>query len=97
MNRGIRDLECLNVVNLCDGKILGTISDVEIDTNCGKIMAVSVSSGKGIFQGISETIRICWDQIKCIGEDTILVEYKKETCFDKSNSHKKFSGWFLNF
>ncbi|MBR5001760.1 MAG: YlmC/YmxH family sporulation protein [Firmicutes bacterium] len=97
MNRGIRELECLNVVNLCDGKILGTINDVEIDTNCGKIVAVSVSSGKGIFQGITETIRICWEQIKCIGEDIILVEYKREPCCDKSNSRKKLHGWFWNF
>ena len=92
--RSIRELECLNVVNLCDGKILGTICDMEIDPECGKILSISVSCGKGIFLGMNEGIRIRWEQIRCIGEDTVLVEYKKEICCEKAPARKRFGVWF---
>lgn len=94
MNRVLRELECLNVINLCDGKILGNVCDIEIDTNCGKVTAIIIAAGKGIFQIMGETIRICWDQIRCIGEDTILVEYKREECCERNTMQKKFGGWF---
>lgn len=94
MNRTMRELECLNVVNLCDGKILGTICDMEIEPNCGKITAIYITSGKGILFGNGENIKICWEQIKCIGEDTVLIEYKREICCDKNNTQRRLFGWF---
>jgi len=95
--RTMRELEYLNVINLCDGKILGRICDMDIETDCGRVTAIIIKPEKGIFCWTDETIRICWEQIRCIGEDTILVEYKREANSGKNHQNRKYGGFLSCF
>ena len=64
------------VVNILDGKKLGFTTDLEIDPETGKIIAIVVP-GPGKFRwlfGKNEEIVIPWRQIKKIGIDVILVD-----------------------
>ena len=71
-----RDLKQKEVVNVLDGKRLGTITDIEIDIDAGKLTAIVVP-GAGRFLGIfgrNDDIVIPWEKIHKIGLDVILVE-----------------------
>lgn len=63
------------VVNLCDGKILGYIIDFRIDVCCGRLTAI-VLPGEGGFFGFKKCtdIIIPWEKICKIGEDAIIVD-----------------------
>lgn len=70
------DLRVRDVVNMADGKRLGTITDVELDLDSGRITAIIVP-GPGRVLGIFGRDRdyvIPWENIYRIGEDVILVE-----------------------
>ncbi len=70
------DLKLKEVINVLDGKRLGTIMDIEIDVDNGKLTAIVVP-GAGRFLGMfgrSDDIVIPWDKINKIGLDVILVE-----------------------
>ncbi|MBR6506296.1 MAG: YlmC/YmxH family sporulation protein [Clostridia bacterium] len=68
------DLSDKEVINLCDGKRLGYVCDADIDTECGKIIRLSIPAKGGLFPGKSR-IYIRWENIERIGEDIILVKY----------------------
>lgn len=87
----LRELECKDVVSLCDGRFLGHITDVEIDADCGKTIAVFLSPG-GFWSAGKDESRIPWEDIRCIGEDAVLVDYHKE-CNCSSRKSRKCS-WF---
>ena len=38
----LRELQNKDVINLCSGKFLGHICDLEIESDCGKITAVYI-------------------------------------------------------
>jgi YlmC/YmxH family sporulation protein len=64
------------VVNILDGRRMGTITDIEIDVEQGRLTAIVVP-GQGKFLGLfgrNEDIVIPWDKIQKIGLDVILVE-----------------------
>ncbi len=87
----LRELECRDVINLCDGRLLGHISDLEIDTECGKATAIYISSG-GFWSAGKEEVRIPWEDIRCIGEDAVLVEFRREcSCAGRKTRR---SGWW---
>lgn len=70
------DLKVKEVINAIDGRRLGTITDIEIDMDTGRLTAIVVpGSGKflGLF-GRNEDIVIPWEKIHKIGIDVILVE-----------------------
>lgn len=70
------DLKMKEIINVLDGKRLGTITDIEIDIESGRLTAIVVP-GPGKFLGIfgrNEDIVIPWDKINKIGMDVILVE-----------------------
>ncbi len=70
------ELRELEVVNLLDGKRLGFASDLEIDADTGRIIAIVVP-GPGKFLwifGKSTDFVIPWEKIQKIGVDVILVE-----------------------
>lgn len=70
------DIKVKEVVNVIDGKRLGTISDLEIDVETGKLTAIVVP-GPGKFLGLfgkNEDLVIPWEKINKIGLDVILVE-----------------------
>ncbi|REJ20382.1 MAG: YlmC/YmxH family sporulation protein [Bacillaceae bacterium] len=75
----ISDLQIKDVVNVHDGKKLGSIEDVDIDLKTGKIQAIMITSqGKvlGFFRK-GEEIVIPWRNIVKIGKDVILVRVSK--------------------
>jgi len=72
------DLRQRDVVNINDGKRLGTVSDVDVDPESGRIVALIVpGTGKfmGFFGGANDYV-ITWDRIVRIGPDVILVDWE---------------------
>ncbi len=99
MNCCITDMREKEIINLRDGCRLGNVCDVEFDTCSGSITAI-VIFGKGKMLGLMgrcDDIKICWNDIKVIGDDTILVDVElpqeckqqvKENVFDSIFKHK---------
>lgn len=83
-----------DVINLCDGKRLGFVNDLEIDDTCGRICAITVLFDCRIFGfGKCEEIVIPWEKISCFGKDAILVNvgteiYAKLGCCQKNDKKK---------
>ncbi len=67
----LSDLQTKDIINLHDGKKVGSIIDVDLDEK-GMVVELVVQKKKFIFfsGGIS---RIKWNQIDKIGKDVILV------------------------
>lgn len=63
------------VVDIKTGQRLGFICDIEIDPDSGKIISVTVPSGK-LFSSVMKKADkvILWESIIKIGPDIILVE-----------------------
>lgn len=91
-----------DVINTCDGKKLGYICDFVIDTDCGKICDVYVTDQFfGVFQN-KNTIKIPFEKINCIGEDTILVNLGQiphctdnQQCGCDHKKDRKKHGWLF--
>lgn len=75
MNCCITELRCKEVIDKSDGCRLGLVSDIEVDQCCGRVAALIVFGRPKYFGicGKRERIRICWEDIEVIGNDTILV------------------------
>lgn len=74
----ISDLQSKDVVNVGDGKRLGSIGDLEIDADSGLIQAI-VIPGQGKFFGMiggGQEYIVPWNQIVKIGSDVILVDLR---------------------
>ena len=70
------ELRAKEVINLCDGKQLGHIIDLIIDTSCSRIVGIIVPCEKNflsIFKP-SSNIFIPYHRICKIGKDVILVD-----------------------
>lgn len=73
----IADMREKEIINLKDGCRLGTVCDIEIDTNTGHLVNL-VIYGKGRLipgKGKTKDIKIKWEEIEVIGDDTILVNF----------------------
>lgn len=73
------------VVNICTGKQLGCVVDLELDTCSGKIESIVVP-GPGKFCGFFGTdceYVIPYSCVKKIGPDAVLVEIKEEKFLTK--------------
>ncbi|MBM7659444.1 YlmC/YmxH family sporulation protein [Bacillus mesophilus] len=73
----ISEFQIKDVVNVADGKKLGNIDDLEINTTTGKIDSIVISSGTRMlgFLGRGEEVIIPWRNIVKIGADVILVRF----------------------
>ncbi len=71
----ISDFRQKEIVDIVTGKRLGYICDVEFDEESGKIISVTVPSGK-LFSSIMKSSDkiIPWEKIVKIGGDIILAE-----------------------
>ena len=70
------DFKHKEVININDGRKLGFVQDVCADLETGTITSIIVPGSNkfmGIFSGGNEVV-IGWQNIKCIGEDVILVD-----------------------
>ena len=92
MKTRITELGCKEVINVCDGTRYGYVNDVEIDCNCGKVVAIVIHcSGKFLPKFTQkDDVVIPWDAIRKIGEDLILVD-----CTIEPVHMNKKSGFFL--
>lgn len=70
------DFKHKEVVNINDGKRLGFVQDVTADLESGMITSIIVPGNNKLFHVFAgnNDIVIPWANIKCIGEDIILVE-----------------------
>lgn len=75
MADSMTDLTDKQVINVCDGKILGYVTDFEIDACSGRLTAI-ILPGEGGFFGFKKCtdIIIPWEKICKIGVDVILVD-----------------------
>ncbi len=70
------DLCRKEVINTCDGCRLGHITDLEIDTLCGRINCIFIPKPHKPFSKCQYHI-IRWEQVERIGADTVLVRLPK--------------------
>ena len=84
------------VINVCDGAKLGYVTDIEFNTCDGRVYALIVGNCSALGFSKGEAVRVPWDRIKCIGEDTILVEISVPECkcTDTDAEKKKKKGFF---
>ena len=73
-NKGL-DFKHKEVINITDGKRLGFVQDVTANLETGIITSIIVPGNNKLFNVFaSNYILIPWENIKCIGDDIILVE-----------------------
>lgn len=65
------------VINICDGKSLGFVSDIEVNLERGVIDGIVIPGTRGFMgffsRGETDTV-IKWDRVRTVGDDVILVE-----------------------
>ena len=94
MEESLSSLTEKQVVNLCDGKILGCIVDFCIDICSGCLTSIIIPGEGGIFGFKKGTeIVIPWEKIKKIGKDTVIVDIGPlprdcDACNDKKRRKK---------
>ncbi len=80
----LSDLKKLEVINLCDGRRMGVVCDVEMDLCMGCITAIIVPRKIDLWEffrrDIRKNCRIPWRDIERIGDDTILVRWTECSC-----------------
>lgn len=89
----ISELQSKEVVNIGDGRRLGTVSDLDIDMDNGSVRSIIVP-GSGRFFGLfssGQDYVIPWTQIVKIGTDVILVELHTVTHYT-GPSHSSGNG-----
>ena len=67
------------VINVCDGKRLGCVCDLEIDIHTGKICTIIIpEDSKWNFFAKERAFFVPWRCIRRIGDDIILIEADAE-------------------
>ncbi len=68
------------VINVCNGKCLGNVIDLDLDEKTGCIKAIIVPGPCKFFGMFGHEFELCipWKCIVRIGSDIILVEIKEE-------------------
>ncbi|HZK43223.1 MAG TPA: YlmC/YmxH family sporulation protein [Syntrophomonadaceae bacterium] len=72
----ISDLRARDVINILDGKKLGSIIDIDLDLENGRVIALILpgrTRGFSIFSKREDVI-VPWEKIIRIGRDVVLVE-----------------------
>ncbi len=72
----VSDLRLRDVINVVDGKRLGTIKDIEIDVEAGRVRALILPGNSRFFSFLArgDEVVVPWEKIAKIGVDVILVE-----------------------
>jgi YlmC/YmxH family sporulation protein len=72
----LNDLRSKEVINITNGKRMGFVSDIELDTEDARILSVIVPAEScGLFSKRG-SLRIPWACIEHIGDDLIIVRVK---------------------
>ena len=71
----IDEMRNKQVVSVKDGGVLGYVSDIELDTQNGRLVSIIIFGRPKMFGflGREDDIVIRWEQIEVIGKETILV------------------------
>jgi len=72
-----------DVICVADGRLIGRVTDLELDERSGQIRTLIVPGGAGLgcfFHGDKNQTVIPWQQIACIGDDVILVSLAPCAC-----------------
>ncbi len=86
----VTELKTREVIRVCDGKSMGCVSDIRIDSCTGAVLAICVmADASGLFSFGCEELVIGWDKIQCIGDDVILVCIKPEECICRPRPKRK--------
>lgn len=80
MKQCIEDMREKEVISISDGARIGFVSDIEIDTVAANLTALIVYGRPKLFGllGREDDVIIPWQNVKLIGDDTVLVDYKAE-------------------
>ena len=72
----MKEMRCKEVINICDGRRLGYVGDVEIRIPEGQVTAIIVFGPARFFGlfGRGEEFYVPWDCIQRIGDDIILID-----------------------
>ena len=65
------------VINICDGRSLGFVYDIEVDLDKGVIDGIVIPGARGfmgLFSKKEGDMVIKWDKVKTVGDDVILVD-----------------------
>ena len=75
MEEYLSDLTQKQVINFCNGKLLGYATDFIIDVSCGRLMSM-VLPGEGKLFGLKRCVDLIipWEKICKIGNDAIIVD-----------------------
>jgi len=78
MNQRASELRLKEVISINDGKRLGNVYDMELDTETGQIKSIIIPGGGKVlgFLGRGEEFIIPWSKVQKIGVDIILVDDK---------------------
>lgn len=80
------DLQVLEVINVVDGRRLGTVYDLELDVNSGRILRLILPGPPRGFLGWwgrGQDVEIPWENIVKIGVDVILVRMPQLVALDR--------------
>lgn len=71
----LSDIQNKDVISITTGMKIGSIIDVKVDSESGKIVSFIIEKKKfpSVFSN-QEEIEVLWSEISKIGEDVILVE-----------------------
>ena len=86
------ELKCKEVINICDGKNMGTITDIIFDTCCGRLIGIVVPCNRNFFNIFKSNndLFIPYNRICKIGKDIILVDIiMQENCIE--NNYNNYS------
>ena len=95
MDENLTSLSEKQVVNLCDGRMLGHIIDFKLNICSGNLSAIILPGETGFFGFKKCTdIIIPWEKICRIGEDAIIVDIGVlPACTDENDFKKKKKKW----
>lgn len=90
------DFKHKEVINVKDGKRLGFVQDVCADLETGTITSIIVPGSNKILSmfSASNDIVIQWQNIKCIGDDVILVEIWKMKPIKEKNIEQNITTFY---
>lgn len=91
MNCCVTDLRNKDVICRIDGRRIGNICDVDVDTCTGRVVAIVIYGRNRLFGllGHEEDIRIRWEDIEVIGDDIVIVS-RRPACKNACNKRKRF-------
>ena len=78
MRQRVDDMRDKEVININDGAKVGFICDLEVETKTAEITALIIYGKLRLFGllGREEDMVIPWENVKLIGDDTVLVDYQ---------------------